>query len=467
MAATQNRDMGSGSIPKLLAQLALPAVVAQVVNLLYNIVDRIYIGHMPEVGASALTGVGLFTPILMLITAFAMLCGSGGAPRAAIAMGRGDDDAAEKIMGNCFTLLLILAAVLTVVFYFAAPSLLVLFGASEKTLPYALDYARIYIIGTIFVLIVMGMNPFVTTQGFATFSMMTTVIGAVCNIILDPILIFGLFGFPALGVVGAGIATSLSRFVEFVIVVSGAHRSAERYPFMEGVFRNFHIDGNLARQVAIKGFPLLLNECLWSMSQAMLLQCYSVRGIQAIAAMNITSTITQIFNEVFLSLGNATAILVGQELGASRMTGARRTAWRMITLSVSSCAVMGTLLALFSPLIPHIYNTEPAIRELASSVIRTAALCMPRFAFANAAYFTLRSGGKTLITFFFDSCYTWLINFPIAFVLSRYTALPLPIVYLFVNGVDLLKCIIGFILVKKGVWVNNIVASSQDVPQAD
>ena len=128
---------------------------------------------------------------------------------------------------------------------------------------------------------------------------------------------------------------------------------------------------------------------------------------------------------------------------------------------------LGTLLALFSPLIPHIYNTEPAIRELASSVIRTAALCMPLFAFANAAYFTLRSGGKTLITFFFDSCYTWLINFLIAFVLSRYTALPLPIVYLFVNGVDLLKCIIGFILVKKGVWVNNIVASSQDVPQAD
>ena len=304
-------------------------------------------------------------------------------------------------------------------------------------------------------------------SGQTTLPMRASMIAMGINFVFNSLLIFGLFGFPALGVVGAGIATSLSRFVEFVIVVSGAHRSAERYPFMEGVFRNFHIDGNLARQVAIKGFPLLLNECLWSMSQAMLLQCYSVRGIQAIAAMNITSTITQIFNEVFLSLGNATAILVGQELGASRMTGARRTAWRMITLSVSSCAVMGTLLALFSPLIPHIYNTEPAIRELASSVIRTAALCMPLFAFANAAYFTLRSGGKTLITFFFDSCYTWLINFPIAFVLSRYTALPLPIVYLFVNGVDLLKCIIGFILVKKGVWVNNIVASSQDVPQAD
>ena len=200
---------------------------------------------------------------------------------------------------------------------------------------YALGYLRVMLAGLI---------PFALTQAYAstlresgqtTLPMRASMIALGINFVFNSLLIFGLFGFPALGVVGAGIATSLSRFVEFVIVVSGAHRSTERYPFMEGVFRNFHIDGNLARQVAIKGFPLLLNECLWSMSQAMLLQCYSVRGIQAIAAMNITNTITQIFNEVFLSLGNATAILVGQELGASRMTGARRTAWRMITLSVS------------------------------------------------------------------------------------------------------------------------------------
>ena len=159
MTAAKTKDMGTGSVSKLLLQLALPAVVAQVVNLLYNIVDRIYIGHMADVGAAALTGVGLFTPILMLITAFAMLCGSGGAPRAAIAMGRGDNKTAEKIMANCFTLLLILAVVLTAVFYLAAPSLLVLFGASANTLPFALDYARIYVLGSVFVLIVLGMNP--------------------------------------------------------------------------------------------------------------------------------------------------------------------------------------------------------------------------------------------------------------------------------------------------------------------
>ena len=163
-ADTPKQDMGSGSIKKLLVQLAVPAVVGQVINLLYNIVDRIYIGHIEGIGADALTGVGLFTPILMLLTAFAMLAGAGGAPRAAIAMGKGDKESAEKIMANCFTVLMILAVVLTIVFYFAAPALLAFFGASKDTLPYALDYGRIYILGSVFVLIVMGMNTFITTQ---------------------------------------------------------------------------------------------------------------------------------------------------------------------------------------------------------------------------------------------------------------------------------------------------------------
>ena len=211
MAKNENmkRDMGSGSVKKLMVQMAVPALVGQVVNLLYNIVDRIYIGHIPEIGGAALTGVGLFTPILMLITAFAMLCGSGGAPRAAIAMGQGDREKAEKILGNCFAMLMMLAVVLTVVFYFACPSLLRLFGASDATLPYAVTYGRIYVIGSVFVLTVMGMNTFITTQGFASISMLTTVIGAVINIVLDPILIFVL----DMGVAGAATATVLSQAV--------------------------------------------------------------------------------------------------------------------------------------------------------------------------------------------------------------------------------------------------------------
>ena len=206
---SNSQAMETEKIPRLLAQLAIPAVVAQIINLLYNIVDRIYIGHISGVGAAALTGVGLFTPILMLINAFAMLAGSGGAPRAAISMGKKDNKTAEKILGNCFALLILMAVILTVVFFTFAPQLLTLFGASEKTLPYGVAYARIYILGSIFVLIVMGMNPFITTQGFAKISMMTTVIGAVINIILDPIFIF-VFN---LGVRGAALATVLSQAV--------------------------------------------------------------------------------------------------------------------------------------------------------------------------------------------------------------------------------------------------------------
>ena len=197
--AQAKQDMGSGGVKKLMLQLMIPAVVAQVVNLLYNIVDRIYIGHIAGIGAAALTGVGLFTPILMLLNAFAMLVGAGGAPRTAIALGQGDKEQAEKIISNSFTMLLLFSVVLTVVFYAGAPTLLRLFGASDATLPYALAYSRIYILGSVFVLLVLGMNPFITTQGFAKTSMLTTVIGAVINIILDPILIFGL----GLGVRGA------------------------------------------------------------------------------------------------------------------------------------------------------------------------------------------------------------------------------------------------------------------------
>ena len=209
MAANAKQDMGTGSVKKLMVKMAVPALVGQVVNLLYNIVDRIYIGHLPEVGAMALTGVGLFTPILMLITAFAMMVGSGGAPRAAIAMGQRDQDRAEKILGNSVTMLLGLAVVLTVVFYLGAPTMLRWFGASDATLPFAVAYGRIYVLGSVFVLLVMGLNVFITAQGFAQVSMLTTVIGAVINIILDPILMFGF----NLGVRGAAIATVMSQAV--------------------------------------------------------------------------------------------------------------------------------------------------------------------------------------------------------------------------------------------------------------
>ena len=288
LAASQTTDMGSGSVPKLLFQLALPAVVAQIINLLYNIVDRIYIGHIPEIGATALTGVGLCMPILMLVNAFAMLCGSGGAPRAAICMGQDDNDSAERIMGNCFSLLVIIALVLTVVFYLFAPPLLVLFGASENTLPYALDYTRIYVLGSLFVMTVLGMNTFVTTQGFATFSMLTTVIGAVCNIVLDPIFIFVL----GMGVRGAATATVISQGVSAVWVLHFLTGKRTRLHLRK---RNLKIVPKVITPclaLGVSTFVMISTESLLSISFNSSLSRYG--GDIAVGAMTIITSVSQL-----------------------------------------------------------------------------------------------------------------------------------------------------------------------------
>ena len=403
MAATQNRDMGSGSIPKLLAQLALPAVVAQVVNLLYNIVDRIYIGHMPEVGASALTGVGLFTPILMLITAFAMLCGSGGAPRAAIAMGRGDDDAAEKIMGNCFTLLLILAAVLTVVFYFAAPSLLVLFGASEKTLPYALDYARIYIIGTIFVLIVMGMNPFVTTQGFATFSMMTTVIGAVCNIILDPIFIFGL----QWGMMGAAIATVIGQVVTAILAVwyllhmRIIKPEAGDYALSPNIFGRMLTLGitSFLSQISLVAAMAAINNMLRKYGALDVVFSQEQYAQIPMAVVGIVMKFFQIVISIVVGMAAGCIPIVGYNMGAEKTMRVRE----LFTRLLISEALVGAVALILAEGFPHqliaifgASNESSYYTDFAVKAFRTY-LCMMILACVNKACFIfLQAVGKAL-----------------------------------------------------------------------
>lgn len=284
----RTQDLGAGSIPKLLAQLAIPAVVAQIVNLLYNIIDRIYIGHIPNIGAAALTGVGLFTPILMLINAFAMLSGSGGAPRAAIFMGKKDNDTAEKIMGNCFSLILIFAVALTVICFIFAPQLLRLFGASDATLPYAVSYARIYIAGSIFVLIVLGMNLFITTQGFSKISMLATVIGAVINVILDPIFIF-VFD---MGVQGAAIATVLSQAVGAIWVIRFL---TGKKTTLRLKLSNMKLDPKIfgpCLALGISSFVMMSTESILSISFTSSLSRFG--GDVAVGAMTIITSVNQL-----------------------------------------------------------------------------------------------------------------------------------------------------------------------------
>ena len=364
MANTPQKDMGTGSVKRHMVSLAVPALVGQVINLLYNIVDRIYIGHIPEVGGTALTGVGLFTPILMLITAFAMLAGAGGAPRAAIAMGKGDKETAEKIVGNCFTVLMILAVILTAGFWFAAPTLLRFFGGSDATLPYALTYSRIYIAGTVFVLIVMGMNVFITTQGFAKFSMLTTVIGAVINIVLDPIFIFVL----DMGVAGAALATVISQAVSALWILR----------FLTGKRTILKLKKEnllLCRPVilpclglGISSFVMLSTESVLSISFTSSLQRFG--GDLAVGAMTVLTSINQLVTMPLMGICQGGQPLISYNYGARKPERVREAFYCQFGVCVGYTVVFWLALMVFPNVFAGIFTSDQALVSYTAWAIR-------------------------------------------------------------------------------------------------
>ena len=347
--------METGSIPKLLAQLAIPAVVAQVINLLYNIVDRIYIGHIPGIGAAALTGVGLFAPILMLLNAFAMLVGSGGAPRAAIAMGKKDHDTAEKIVGNCFTLLTGLAVILTILFYISAPTLLKLFGASSATMSYATAYARIYILGSFFVLIVLGMNPFITTQGFAKISMMTTVIGAVINIILDPVFIFVL----GMGVRGAALATVLSQAVGAIWILRFL---TGKKTILRLTKENMRLEVRVfgpCLALGISTFVMLSTESLLSISFTNSLSRYG--GDVAVGAMTIITSINQLVAMPVQGICQGGQPIISYNYGARRPRRVKKAGIVMGLMIFCYTAIMWSLILVAPGMLIRVFSSDNAL----------------------------------------------------------------------------------------------------------
>ena len=356
--------MGSGSVKRWMVKMAVPAVIGQVVNLLYNIVDRIYIGHISGIGGSALTGVGLFTPILMLITAFAMLAGAGGAPRAAIAMGKGSREEAEKIMANCFTVLLILAVILTAVFSVFLPSLLRLFGASDVTLPYGTTYGRIYILGSIFVLTVMGMNPFLTTQGFSRMSMMTTVIGAGINIVLDPIFIFVL----DLGVAGAALATVLSQAVSAVWILKFLTGKKTLLKLKPG---NMTLERKIIAPclgLGVSSFVMVSTESLLSISFTSSLSRYG--GDVAVGAMTVLTSINQLIMMPMQGVCQGGQPLMSFNYGARKLNRVKEAFLCQFLTCVTYTAVFWSLLMLFPNAFAGIFTSDTALVEYTAWAIR-------------------------------------------------------------------------------------------------
>jgi Na+-driven multidrug efflux pump len=338
-------------------------------------------------------------------------------------------------------------------------------GASKADLAETLTAAHHYLL-----VMCIGLLPFALSQvcadtlrelGETMTPMKAGLLAVAVNLIGNYILIYGKFGAPALGVVGAAIATVISRLAEASYLVIWLLRHTERFPFVHGVFSHFHIPIGLAKTISFRAFPLLLNETLWSLGQTVLSQQYSLRGLTAVAAFNISNTIANVFNIAFIAMGSATAIILGQELGSGKMDTVKRDAHRLAFISVVLCLFSGALLFAISGLFPRIYNTSDQIRAVAAGLIRVSACFMPVYAYENAAYFTLRSGGKTWITFFFDSCFVWAASLPLASILTHFTSLPIIPLFALVQTADFIKMFIGFFMVRSGRWIHDLTEESQ------
>jgi len=350
--------LGMAPIGKLMMKMALPTVVAQIVNLLYNIVDRIYIGHIEGVGADALTGVGLCLPMIMMMNAFAMLGAAGGAPRAAIALGQGRKEEAERILGNCSSMLLLFSAMITAVFLLFAEPLLRLFGASDATLPFAMDYMNIYSCGAVFVLLVLGLNTFLTTQGFSNFAMVTTLIGAIINIILDPILIFG-FG---MGVRGAAIATVISQAVGSCWVLWFLVKGKKTILRLR--LSQMKLIGSVVGPclgLGVSGFVMMATEAFLSISFNASLQEFG--GDIAVGSMTIISSCSQLALMPASGICQGCQPIVSYNFGAGNMDRVKACFKRQLLLCGGYTTAFWALSMLFPHVLVQIFNSDPALVE--------------------------------------------------------------------------------------------------------
>ncbi|MBQ8043435.1 MAG: polysaccharide biosynthesis C-terminal domain-containing protein, partial [Clostridia bacterium] len=330
-------------------------------------------------------------------------------------------------------------------------------GNIDLALKYGLEYLEIIIIGLIPFAIGQAYTNTIRECGQTFIPMIASVFAVVLNVILDAILIFGLLGAPKLGVKGAAIATFIARFVECIVVIVWAHIRKEKNRYIVGAYKSIVIPKDILKNIFIKGTPLMVNEILWAVGMAVVVQCYAVRGLEVVAALNIASTITNLFNIVYIQLGACIAIVAGQLLGANKIEKAKDSVNKMLFFCVACCVLVSIIMILLGGVFPNIYKTEVIIKKMATKFIILAAAAMPICAYSHGAYFTLRSGGKTIITFLFDSVYTWILLIPVAFVLSRYSNLNIITVFAIVQFMEIIKATIGYFMVKSGIWINNIV----------
>lgn len=457
----KNKYIGDKAFYKMVLAVAVPIMIQNGISNFVGMLDNIMVG---QVGTEQMSGVAIVNQLMMVY----YLCIFGGLAGAGIFtaqyFGQKDFEGIRHTFRYKLWMALILTAIAVSLFLFLGENLIRMYlndsndgGDLAAALGYGKSYLYVMLLGLPAFMFVQIYVSILRECGETVVPMKAGITAVVVNLIFNYLLIYGKLGLPKLGVVGAAWATVISRYIEASIVIVWTHLHKEKNPYIVGIYRTLKVPVNLVGKFFIKGSPLLINETLWSAGMAILTQCYSMRGLNVIAGLNIANTINGVFNVVFIAMGDAVAIIVGQLLGAGKMKEARDTDNKIIVFSVLSCLTVAALMILIAPLFPRIYNTSDDIKALAVQFIVAQAIFMPQAAFMHAAYFTLRSGGKTIVTFLFDSVFVWCVSVPIAYVLSRYTIMPVIMIFVMVQIADWIKCIIGFVLVKKGVWLQNIV----------
>lgn len=455
--------MRERSVYKKALTLAVPMMIQNGMTNAVSLVDNLMVGSL---GTESLTAVSIVGQLIFVffLAVFGGLSGPGiyGAQY----FGQGN----KKGFQNVFRLKLWITAVIVLVgmtvFVAGGEQLIGLYlhGSSQGmdaagTLEQGRDYLHIMLFGLI---------PFAFTQiyagslremGESMKPMVAGIVSVFVDIIFNYLLIYGKFGFPRLEVQGAAIATVMARFVEMLVVVVWTHASIRRYEFLRGIYSTILLPLHEAKIMIMKGFPIFLNEFLWAGGMAALTQCYSMKGLQVIAGLNISNAICNLLNVVFVAMGNAVGIIIGQHLGASEFEKAKRSAGKLQWFTAGLCLILTVILAACSMVFPSLYDTTEEVRHLGQWFIIITAVFFPIQGVLNVFYFTLRSGGKTVITFLFDSVFTWVVSVSLAFALCSYTALPVLAVYALVQSADLVKVVAGHILVKKGVWITNLVVN--------
>ena len=453
--------IGDRKFYKMLLVIVMPIVLQQFITQFVGLLDNLMVG---QVGTSEMTGVSLANQLLFVFNLGIFGSLSGASIFATQYFGAKNKDKYQEAFRFKWIITIIIFIVTTIIFILFSEQLLSIFINSQEgedtnpvlVLLHGKQYLWIMLVGNLAFVIKEIYASSLREMKETFIPMLSGVIAIFVNLIFNYILIFGKFGFPILGVEGAAIATVISRFVEMFVIIIYVQIKKEKYNYFKGIYKG-RVHFSFVKKVMPKTLMLLTNEVLWSLGLTLILSCYGIRGLDFVASFNICNTISNVFITVGTSLGNATAIILGNKIGKDDLEGAKSDSYKILFFAIIVSTVFSLIMISTSRILPNFYNTTDNIKNVASNLIIIAAILLPIHSFNTCCYFTLRSGGKIIITIFFDSVYVLLIRLPLAFILSKYTSVNIYWVYTLVTGIDIIKLFVGYILVDKGIWLKSLV----------